>query len=79
MKYLNNLGINKDHTAHIWSVSWSPNGKYIATSSGDWSIQIWAIDTKKTVAKLTGHGGPVYDCTWSPDSDISRQRQKTKL
>jgi len=56
------------HSKPVTSVSWSPNGHYIASGSSDKTIRIW--DTKsnfKCVATLTGHTHYVLSVSWSPD------------
>lgn len=30
------------HDERVWSVAWSPNGNYLASTSGDKSIRVWA-------------------------------------
>lgn len=55
------------------AVVWSPDGKHIASASGDpgtpstgGDIQVWDINGKRTVT-YTGHSVEVTDIAWSPD------------
>jgi len=47
--------------------AWSPDGTLLAAGLTDMTVQVWACDTWRPVAKLEGHGGPVLMCAWSPD------------
>ncbi|GAB4276341.1 MAG: AAA-like domain-containing protein [Oscillatoriaceae cyanobacterium] len=56
------------HTKTIISVSYSPDGKLIATASDDNTAKIWAADG--TPIATLNHSGPVRSVAWSPDSKI---------
>ncbi|MDE7226925.1 MAG: caspase family protein [Treponemataceae bacterium] len=55
------------HSDSVYSVAWSPDGKYIASGSGDKSIKIWDAATGKELRTLEGHLKDVYSVAWSPD------------
>ncbi|KPJ53942.1 MAG: hypothetical protein AMS16_05025 [Planctomycetes bacterium DG_58] len=42
----------RGHKALIYSVAWSPDGKWIASGSIDGSVRIWGADTGKLLATL---------------------------
>jgi WD40 repeat protein/serine/threonine protein kinase/tetratricopeptide (TPR) repeat protein len=54
------------HAHQIRTVSFSPNGKYIASSSLDGQIKIWEADTLKLLYTFQSYGSPTV--AWSPDS-----------
>ncbi|MEW9554055.1 AAA family ATPase [Nonomuraea sp. NPDC050783] len=54
-------------------MAWSPDGRYLATSSHDWwmaedsQLLVWDVDTGRpaaTMARIDPHSGPI---AWSPD------------
>ncbi len=56
------------HTKNVTSVSFSPDGKYIASGSSDSTIKTWNTKTGKEVLTFKGHESPVFSIDWSPDS-----------
>jgi len=56
------------HSALVWSVAWSPDGKYIASASADKTVQVWGANDGAHQYTYTGHTDTVYDLAWSPDS-----------
>lgn len=42
------------HSARITCISWSPNGRRLATGSIDSSIVIWSLDEPRKQVVLTG-------------------------
>jgi tetratricopeptide (TPR) repeat protein len=47
-------------------VSFSPDGKTIATASDDNTVKLWNLQGQE-LKTLKGHGSPVYDVSFSPD------------
>src|SRR5262249_21191554 len=39
------------HTAHVWTVAWHPNGRHLATGCGDSAIHIWDTTTGERFRK----------------------------
>ncbi len=64
----------KDHTNIVWAVSWSPNGKYIASASDDGTSHVWNVSTQERVLSyhsdiLPAQGDDgAHSVAWMPDS-----------
>jgi WD40 repeat protein len=56
------------HSFQVDAAAWSPNGRYIATGSGDGLVRIWNAKTGRSLFTLTGATGNVNGVDWSPDS-----------
>lgn len=56
------------HQQPINLVSFSPDGRLIASASFDKSLKIWDAVVGKFKASLRGHVGAVYQVCWSSDS-----------
>ena len=56
------------HRYSVNTVSWSIDGRWIATGSGDSSIRVWDAETGELVERLLGHTGVVNTVDWAPDS-----------
>ncbi len=57
------------HDDSIMGISFSPDGKQIATASKDKTIKIWSADGQ-LLQVLTGHQGWVNSVAFSPDSQM---------
>ncbi|MEG4046150.1 WD40 repeat domain-containing protein, partial [Microcoleus sp. Pol17C2] len=55
------------HSSSVNSVAWSPDGKTLASASGDKTIKLWNLQTQKELKALTGHSSSVNSVAWSPD------------
>ena len=56
------------HTDAVFSVSISPDKKYIISGSYDEAIRLWSIYTKTTLVVYKGHFSPVLSVKFSPFS-----------
>ncbi|NEO33827.1 MAG: TIR domain-containing protein [Symploca sp. SIO3C6] len=54
------------HTAWLSSVSFSPDGKMIASASGDKTVKLWSAEGKE-LSPLKGHSDAVMSVSFSPD------------
>jgi WD40 repeat protein len=60
------------HLGYVWKLTFSPDGRYLASGSWDSTIKIWDLkalekDPKAEPATLRGHAGSIYGLTFSPD------------
>ena len=56
------------HQGVVCQVSFSPDGKTIASASFDKTVKLWNSKDGKFVANLRGHVAPIYHVAWSIDS-----------
>ncbi|MEE1093459.1 MAG: hypothetical protein U0L08_00840, partial [Bacteroidales bacterium] len=57
----------KGHTFGVNCVSWSPDGKYLASASWDMSIVLWNPNNGRNLQTLKGHTFSVESLCWTPD------------
>ena len=57
-----------EHPGRIMSVTFSPNGGYLASASDDKLIRIWNVDNAMTSRVFNGHTNLVTSIAFSPDS-----------
>jgi eukaryotic-like serine/threonine-protein kinase len=68
------LATYRGHFKEVYTVSWSPDGKYIASGSGDETVQVWDFARGANVLTYCGHchkvgKGLVQAIMWSPDGN----------
>jgi WD40 repeat protein len=57
----------RGHAGYAWKVTFSPDGRYLASGSWDSTVKIWEVESGKEVRTLRGHAGFVYGLAFSPD------------
>ncbi len=58
------------HSERVHSVAWSPDGRFLATSSADRTIKLLLVaraQDVELVSTLRGHNGEVGSVSWNPD------------
>jgi WD40 repeat protein len=66
------LATYRGHLKEVYALSWSPDGQYVASGSGDETVQIWDFARGKNILTYCGHRhkvgqGLVQAIMWSPD------------
>lgn len=56
------------HQAIVNQISFSPDGRYVASASFDKKVKVWDGRTGKFLVNFVGHVGPAYQVCWSGDS-----------
>ncbi|XP_044731051.1 notchless protein homolog 1 [Chrysoperla carnea] len=56
------------HAEAVISVNFSPNGRYLASGSGDTTVRFWDINTQTPEFVCKSHTNWVLCIAWSPDS-----------
>jgi WD40 repeat protein len=59
--------LSADHQGDVEAVSWSPDGRWLATGSDDGKVRIWDTLTGQERRRFEGHTGIVWSLSWSPD------------
>ena len=55
------------HEQDVLAITFSPDGQWLASGSGDGLVQIWDINTRSKIADLHRHQYAVFELTFSPD------------
>ena len=64
---LDEVALLSGHTAPVRCVSFSPDGKKIASGSADKTIKMGDVAPKEEIATLAGHKRYVFSISFSPD------------
>jgi G protein beta subunit-like protein len=56
------------HRAYVLSARLSPDARYLATTSSDRTVRLWATQDWSLLSTFTGHTRWVWDAAWSADS-----------
>jgi WD40 repeat protein len=60
----------KGHTASVWCLAWTPDGKTLISGSSDHSIRTWNTTNWKQIAVFDGHTNLVHGIAISPNGRI---------
>ncbi|KAJ8581601.1 WD40 repeat-like protein [Rhizopogon salebrosus TDB-379] len=57
----------RDEESDVNTIALSLDGKKVASGSDDGAVRLWDIDTRKVIAKWTGHKGRISSVCWNRD------------
>jgi len=60
----------KGHQSSVMAVTFSPDGRTLASSSRDKTIRLWDVRTGELKRTLSEHGADVYDVIFSPKGGL---------
>ncbi|GHO70017.1 hypothetical protein KSC_089090 [Ktedonobacter sp. SOSP1-52] len=60
-------------------MSWSPDGKYIASFGDNRVLQVWHSTTGKLLRSYPGQGATIKSIAWSPNNQFIASATKTEL
>src|SRR5208337_8836 len=55
------------HAGYVWSVTFSPDGRFALSGSWDRTLKLWDAHTGQALRTFTGHMGYVWSVAFSPD------------
>jgi serine/threonine protein kinase len=58
------------HFGYVYTVSWSPDGTYIASGSEDHTVHLWKASTGADILFTYSHQDAVHAVAWSPDGAL---------
>jgi WD40 repeat protein len=69
----------RGHGSSVLSVTFSPDGKFLASGNGDKTVKVWEVGSWREVATLRGHGSSVLSVTFSPDGKFLASGSNTTV
>jgi WD40 repeat protein len=56
-----------DYPSIVWSVTFSPDGRWLVTTHGDGAIRVWDVVERQRAVGFNEHEGAVRAVAWAPD------------
>ena len=56
-----------ENSGGIFTIQWSPDGKYVAFAGRSYDISVWNVDTRSQILNYKCHKDEVTCVAWSPD------------
>ena len=61
------LKVQLGHSKIVYCVAFSPDGKYAASGSADFTYKLWEVESGREIRTVKGHQGYVTSICFSPD------------
>lgn len=78
-RWLEPPGERDGHVGRIAAISYSPDGRYLASASFDGTVKLWDASTYQVIRTLTGTGGPILALAWHPKGDLLATGDRDKV
>jgi|GEM_PF-1021325 len=64
------LVLNSNHGGEVSSLAYSPDGRYLASASWDFTVKIWDASGGEPIRVLSGHKYQISTVKFSPDGEL---------
>lgn len=63
-------GLLRGISGAIWTLAFSPDGRYLASNGEDWAICLWDVQQRQIRQRLTGHSSLVTQVLFHPSGNL---------